>query len=297
MKKFILSSISILALSLVFTACSTNGGNAQDTEPNITTENISINSSDTSYKIESIYTYPNIDDKFPLVVMLHGTGSNKDEAGNAYADYSKDLAKSGIASLRFDFIGTGDSTVPYENYNFKTAVDDANTVISYASTLSGVDTDNIGILGWSQGGTIAMLTASQNHNIKSITTWAGAPDMSISITDEDYKLAQKQGYAVKSFDWRDDLNFGIDWYNDVKSTDVLAELSKSSTPILAINGSLDTVVSPDNAQKIVDASSSSHKEALILDGADHTFNVFSDDKTIFNELCSATTEWFKSTLK
>lgn len=297
MKKFIWSSISILALSLIFTGCSTNSEQIKHSGQNITTENITINSSDETYEIKAVYTYPNIDDKFPLVVMLHGTGSNKDEAGNAYSTYSKELANDGVASIRFDFIGTGDSIVPYENYSFKTAVDDTNTVIEYANTLSGVDENNIGVLGWSQGGTIAMLSTAENPNIKSITTWAGAPDMSMSITDEDYKSAQKQGYAVKSFDWRDDLNFGINWYNDVKSTDVLKELSKSSTPILAINGSEDTVVSPDNASKIIAASSANNKKEHIIDGADHTFNIFSDDKSIFNELCSTTTEWFKSTLK
>lgn len=295
MNKKILSSIIATALLLSITACSQI---SNKTYENTITETLTISSAN-GYDINSVYTYPDIteDKKVPLVVMLHGTGSNKDEAGDAYVTYSKELAKNGISSIRFDFIGTGDSDVSYDNYSFKTAIDDANTVINHATTLPRIDTDKIGIMGWSQGGTIAMLTAAQNTNIKSIVTWAGAPDMSISITDEDYNVAQKQGYVVKSFDWRDDLNFGIDWYKDVKSTDVLAEFAKSTAPILAINGSDDTVVTPDNANKIVSASSSKISKEYIIDGADHTFNIFSDDKTSFNNLCTETTQWFKTTLK
>ena len=48
---------------------------------------------------------------FPAVVMLHGTGSTKDEAGDGYKAAAPVLAeKYGIATIRIDFPGNGDST-------------------------------------------------------------------------------------------------------------------------------------------------------------------------------------------
>lgn len=46
---------------------------------------------------------------FPAVVMLHGNGSTRHEAGNAYDYTAPEMAKAGIATIRFDYIGNGDS--------------------------------------------------------------------------------------------------------------------------------------------------------------------------------------------
>ena len=72
--------------------------------------------------------------------------------------------------------------------------------------------------------------------------------------------------------------------------------SNSSAPVLAINGSEDTVVDPVNAQRIVDASRNEKSKVLIIEGADHTFNIFTGDMTAFNQLIEATVDWFSKTL-
>ena len=66
--------------------------------------------------------------------------------------------------------------------------------------------------------------------------------------------------------------------------------------MLAINGSEDTVVDPVNAQRIVDASRNEKSKVLIIEGADHTFNIFTGDMTAFNQLIEATVDWFSKTL-
>lgn len=49
--------------------------------------------------------------------MLHGWVSNKDEVGNMYKDLEGFMAKDGVASLRIDFAGSGDSKQAYELNN------------------------------------------------------------------------------------------------------------------------------------------------------------------------------------
>ena len=46
---------------------------------------------------------------FPAVLMLHGFGSSRDEVGGMYAAEAAALASAGIASLRIDFRGFGQS--------------------------------------------------------------------------------------------------------------------------------------------------------------------------------------------
>ena len=76
-----------------------------------------------------------------------------------------------------------------------------------------------------------------------------------------------------------------------------AEVAKIKVPLLAINGKADTTVVPETAQKIVDAAvKSPDAEVLLLDGADHTFCVFSGDDTVLKTLVQDTIDWFKKTL-
>lgn len=227
------------------------------------------------------------DGKFPAVVMLHGTGSNREEAGNGYKTAAPVLAeKYGLATIRIDFIGCGDSTGDYMDYTFDSAVADAVAAVNYLKTLDNIDGENIGIMGWSQGGTNALTACADYPELfKAIVTWAGAPDMRISLSDEDYEEAKEKGFFVREFGWREPLNFSLQWCEDVLNTDVLAEFAVFEGPVLAINGSEDTVVDPAWADKIVAANKNAASKTYIIEGMDHTFNVFTEPE--FNTLLDA----------
>lgn len=80
-------------------------------ESTFTAEDIMIAAED--HEIPATLTIPEGDGPFPLVVMCHGNGSNRHEAGNGYDMAAEEMAKRGIASLRFDYIGNGDSKTDY----------------------------------------------------------------------------------------------------------------------------------------------------------------------------------------
>ncbi len=257
--------------------------------------NVSLVNGD--YQVPGIVTLPIGEGPFPAVVMLHGTGSEKNEAGGGYALAAPALAEAGIASIRIDFIGTGDSQVDYIEYNFSTAVSDANAGFSYLANLEQVDANRIGVMGWSQGGTIAMLAAAHNRSFQSVLTWAGAPDMSLGDFEAEYEIAKEEGFFLSEYEWRSPLRSGLQWYEDVSNIDVLEVFSNTDAPVLAINGSEDTVVDPANAALIVEASANPASQQMILEGADHTFNIFTGDMTAFDQLIDATVNWFAATLQ
>ena len=118
------------------------------------------------------------------------------------------------------------------------------------------------------------------------------------FSEADYEEAKQNGYFVMEFDFRDPLNVGLQWCDDVWNTDVLAEFAKYTGPVLAIAGTNDTTVDPEWANKIVAASTNEQSKTYFIDGMDHTFNVFTEEDlhSLYNAV-DATGEFFAETLK
>ena len=255
-----------------------------------------------SYDIPATVCLPAGDGPFPAVVMLHGTGSSRDEAGDGYRHAAPVLAdKYGIATIRIDFPGNGESTADYMLYDFHSAVSDAKAAADYMASLDLIDGDAIGVMGWSQGGTDALLACAwEPETFKSLVTWAGAPDMMLDgfFSEADYAEAKANGSFVMEFDWRDSLNVSLQWCDDVANTDVLGEFSKGyAGPVLAIAGTDDDTVDPSWSEKIVAASRNELSRTCFIEGMDHTFNVFSEeDLHSLYEAVDATGAFFADTL-
>ncbi|MDO4838407.1 MAG: alpha/beta fold hydrolase [Clostridia bacterium] len=290
----------VLALVCALTLClAVLPAMAEEEAAGYTETVVSITNGD--HEVPATVCMPTGEGTFPAVVMLHGTGSNRDEAGNGYKMAAPVLAeKYGIATIRIDFMGSGDSTADYMGYTFESAVSDALAAAKYMQGLENIDADKIGVMGWSQGGTDALLCAArESSTFKSLVTWAGAPDLSSMLTDDLYAEAKANGYFTMTFDWRDSLNVSLAWCDDVANTDVLAEFAAGYTgPVLAIAGTEDTTVDPEWSNKIVAASGNEASKTYFIEGMDHTFNVFSEED--FHSLYAAvdaTGEFFAETLK
>ena len=249
-----------------------------------------------AHTIPAIVTIPAGEGKFPAVVMLHGTGSNKHEAGGGYDMAAPAMAKAGVATIRFDFMGIDESEASYTDYCFTSANIDAKAAADYVAGLEKVDGEKLAVLGWSQGGTNALLAAAAYpETFKAVITWAGSVT---GKTDSDsfkeqYAIAKKDGFYVQEYDWREPLHVGLRWYEENMKTDKLAETAKIEAPILAIQGMKDTSVTPDNAEKIVEVAKNEATRAYFIEDCDHTFNVFSGDYTAINEAIQAGIDFVK----
>lgn len=234
------------------------------------------------YEVPATICIPDGDGPFPAVVMLHGTGSNRREAGNGYVYASHTLAsKYRIASIQIDFPGSDLSEADSTLYDYDLAVEDAVAAAEYISKCENIKSDSIGIMGWSQGGTIALLTCGRHPELfKSAVTWAGAPDlMEVGLfSEEDFKEAMEKEYFIMDFTYRDSVKTSLQWCEDVMGTDVLAEFSEGYRgPVLAIAGTEDTTVDPKQSSDIVAASSNEKSRTCFIEGMDHTLNVFTEE--------------------
>jgi len=283
----------LLALTMIFSAAVCV---AEDAAPAYTEYVVMLEGPD--YAIPATVCAPTAEGKYPAVVMLHGTGSNREEAGNGYAMAAPVLAAEyGIITIRIDFAGSGESTADYMLYTFDSAVSDAVVAAQYALSLENSN-GKVGVMGWSQGGTDALLAAGKNPDLfGAVLTWAGAPDLSDMLTDELYEQAKATGSFVMEFDWRDSLNVSLQWCEDVKNVDVLEVFKAYTGTVCAIAGTADTTVDPEWSNKIVAANGNAASYTHFIEGMDHTFNVFTGDYTALNDAIATTGEYFAATLK
>ena len=95
--------------------------------------------------------------KYPLLVLCHGFGGDKE--GKLFDCLVDSLNKKGIAVLRFDFNGHGKSEGKFEDMTVPNEIEDAKCILRYASSLPWVS--EIALGGHSQGGVVSAMTSGQ----------------------------------------------------------------------------------------------------------------------------------------
>ena len=93
--------------------------------------------------------------KCPVVIMMHGFMGNKD--GMLEKMTADKLAAQGIATVKFDFNGHGESEGPFSGMTVPNEIEDAKKVYEYVKSLPFAG--DIALTGHSQGGVVASMTA------------------------------------------------------------------------------------------------------------------------------------------
>lgn len=208
--------------------------------------------------------------KVPIVAIYHGFTGNKMEPHFIFVKLSRALEKKGIASVRFDFAGSGESDGDFIDMTVSGEITDAQDILDYARSLELADKERTGIVGLSLGGAIASSVAgTQRDKVKSLVLWAPAGHVLKRMTNDPdaTKSMQEKGY----FDLGG-LLLGRGFVDDVGRVDIYADAALYDKKVLIVHGSADQSVplyisSDEYAQVYGD-----RMELRVIEGADHTFN-------------------------
>ncbi len=110
---------------------------------------------------------------FPGVVILHGFTGNRGGDHRLLPLLSRYLAERGVASLRFDFRGSGESEGDFSEMTVSREVEDAVAGFEYFKDLPEIDPERVMLLGFSMGGIVAALAAPQVRPHR-LALWAPA---------------------------------------------------------------------------------------------------------------------------
>jgi pimeloyl-ACP methyl ester carboxylesterase len=134
-------------------------------------------------------TTPRGDGPHPAVVFISGSGpQDRDETVMGHRPFlvlSDHLTRHGIAVLRFDDRGVGGSTGDFTTATSEDFATDALAGVSYLLGRDDIDSQEIGLIGHSEGGLIAPLAAVQSDDIAFMVLMAGP-----AVTGEEIILEQ-----------------------------------------------------------------------------------------------------------
>ena len=176
------------------------------------------------------------------------------------------LAEQGIACLRFDFTGLGESEGDFGASGFSANVAD---LVAAARALGETVAAPSLLVGHSLGGTAVLMAAREIESCVAVAT-LGAPGNAGHVTHhfaEGLDEIRRQGHATVSIGGRPFL-LRRQFIDDLEAQPVEPQLADLKRALLVMHSPMDTVVGIDQATEIFSAAR--HPKSFVsLDRADH----------------------------
>lgn len=153
---------------------------------------VQFNSANKEVMLAGTLTMPEGSGPFSAVVLISGSGpQNRDEELLSHKPFlvlSDYLTRLGFAVLRYDDRGVGKSTGDFSKATLLDFADDAEGAFEYLLSRPEIAKKKIGLAGHSEGGMIAPVVASRNHQVAFIVLLAGPGQRSTDLMADQARL-------------------------------------------------------------------------------------------------------------
>ncbi len=242
---------------------------------------------------------PDAKPPYPCAVFLHGYTGNRIGEHRLLVKAARELCRSGMACLRFDFRGSGESEGDFADATLDTELSDAGAAIDFLSDFKGIDGNRIGLVGIGFGGSVAVCVSAEKQ-VRSLALWSASAFVDYLVERDNEVVKDPYAWlppnfkeAVKKRGRVDIGGFvrGKGFFESIKSLDPMKEITHYGGPVLFIHGSEDQVMSPSNSELMYDRVKG-RRRLIIIDDADHTFSSVQWER----EVTDGTRAWFEETL-
>lgn len=226
------------------------------------------------------------------------------------------LAERGVATLRHDKRGCGESEGDFDDVDFEALVEDASAAVTALSTVPEVSAERIGLLGQSEGGVIVLEAARRDARVAAVLA-QGSPGRGLLETRSDEAdqlvaavdalppdarrafigampgayLFMKSAEAMREAIARGDhrllmeeeghrITLNLDWIRQHLAHPADEIAAQLRVPVAFFAGELDRNVHPDNARHLAEVSRAAGNPSVTLrvfPGIDHGMRPGSED--------------------
>lgn len=224
-------------------------------------------------------------EKHPAAVLISGSGPqdrNEDTVGagglklGIFKQIAHVLSENGIAVLRYDDRGTGESGGNFIEAAQEDFVQDARAAVSYLRTRDDILSERISLVGHSEGAIIAPRIAAEDSKIFAIVLLAGTAKTGDEVLREQFNFLldsmeipeEKRGEAGRHYEnmlkiiknepvdkeaeekIKPTIEPQLKWLRSFVIHDPLAVLDDIEAEVLIINGGKDRQVFPEHARML-----------------------------------------------
>ncbi|RKH67114.1 alpha/beta hydrolase [Corallococcus llansteffanensis] len=190
------------------------------------------------------------------VVVMHGFAENRTQM----LFEAEALSRAGYGVLLFDSRGHGESDGDLVTWGDRER-EDLRAAVDFVSGRADVEPSRLGVLGFSMGGTTALLGALEDPRLKAVAAAGAYPSLE---ADTRYSYGKWGPLSVQPVLWTMRLS-GV----DVDAVDPMAHLCDlKGRPLLLINGDVDPYA-PAFLQDALFQAACEPKEYWVVPGAHH----------------------------
>ena len=195
---------------------------------------------------------------------------------------SRSLEDVGVASVRYDFSGSGESDGDFENVTLSGEVEEANVILDSVLEDPRIDRRRVSLLGLSMGGLVASLVAGHRlQDVHKLALLAPAGNMADIVL----QTAKAVGADLSAdyFDYAGN-RVGRAFALDVIGLDVYLQAKHYDGPVLLLHGSQDAVVPAAVSEAYREKCYGDTATLKLIEGADHTFNHAAWEQTVITSV-------------
>lgn len=226
----------------------------------------------------------------PLVVCCHGLTGTRVGSGYRFVSLARRLADLGIACLRFDFRGCGESDGQFIDVTAASLAEDLRAILAAIPRLDGCDPDRIGIAASSFGAHTISGLAEEIPGLRALVFLAPVADprslIARAMTDEAWDFLRRKG-------WIDHhgLPLSAGFIDTLPSWEAPRRVATARRPLLVYHGTQDAEVPLDQGQAYVAAVEAAGVEARLepIETSDHGMR----SVTATQQIVMGTADWMK----
>ncbi|WP_279013727.1 alpha/beta hydrolase [Thomasclavelia cocleata] len=205
-------------------------------------------------------------DKHPVCLIFHGFTGQKTGTKFCYVQLSRMLEAKGIASFRFDFLGSGESDLNFKDMTFKDELACARVILEEALKMENCT--EVYVLGHSMGGAVASeLAKLYPKEIKKLVLWAPAFNLPMAL---DYLTGKVEANVDGLYD-HGGYEISQSFVDDILDRNFYDGLNIYTNDLLLIHGTEDTTV-PFEISKIYVPKFINTAKFIPIKEANHNFD-------------------------
>ena len=277
MIKLIAAVLTVVMLLMTAAGCSQSVPDQYESTEK--SEIIYKTADNTELGLDILYPTRRIYTKNPTVMLIHGGGWISGTRDEFYRDFDllcDKLRASGITVIGITY------RLAVDGRTWRDCLDDCEDALEFLidnADKYDIDVDNIGVIGYSAGAQLALMTSIETGDQVKYCVSMSAPTVFAGNKESKYYSEALSYYISRAFNSESQ-------YDLYKASPIILISRRCKTEFLIVNGAEDEIIPPAHAEAFYNEAVSFGIEAelMVLDGLTHIYPLYNDFESLCGEL-------------